>query len=297
MAKYSDYKGTATIHAGLIPQNNNDFPLLDAHYIVTEDGTRLDERLAAGFGGGATAEPPYALKQQLAANNTDIDDYKTAGLYYFSGQYTYSNLPDQTNSITSDDSSNGWLEVFTRGESTEGNDYYVKQIFHRHGTVGKDNCHHTFVRNYCWDNTTNKNFMWSPWKRFATVDEVGSSASPIAPVPISLGQIFGESVFLANTDYRVTASSSPIKEAVYIAVGSYNSLNIRNEIKNAVCAVHFNNLSEWETYLQFGVGAATYEAKNDGAQLIYNGSELILLTSSSFSRCDDIKLYPIFNLS
>ena len=113
--------------------------------------------------------------QKTAEDGTNIDDYKQAGLYYFSGSYTYSNLPDQGNDYTYDDSVNGWLQVLTRGENTSGKEYFVKQIFHRHGSVTNDNCHHTFVRNYCVykDKATgNETYQWSKWRRFLTAEEI-----------------------------------------------------------------------------------------------------------------------------
>lgn len=46
MAKSEQYTGNVELVDGLIPANNLDFPLVDAHYVMTEDGTRLDEKLA-----------------------------------------------------------------------------------------------------------------------------------------------------------------------------------------------------------------------------------------------------------
>ena len=166
MATLNNYKGSIGLTGGFTPKGGQTFPLMEAHDIVVDnDDTRLDERL-----NNIVAGTTNALAQKVAADGTDINDYKTAGLYYFSGSYTYSNLPDQGNDYTYDDSSNGWLEVFTRGD-------YVKQVFHRHGSVINDNCHHTFVRNYCVYDTTadTKVWKWSEWKRFATVDDLGKT--------------------------------------------------------------------------------------------------------------------------
>ena len=50
MAKY---KFTVDLISGLRPKNNADFPLVKAHDVqVDEDGTRLDEVLGNGGGGG-----------------------------------------------------------------------------------------------------------------------------------------------------------------------------------------------------------------------------------------------------
>lgn len=43
MARWKDFIGSIFIGSGLKPKG--DFPLMDAHDIVTEDGTRLDEKL------------------------------------------------------------------------------------------------------------------------------------------------------------------------------------------------------------------------------------------------------------
>lgn len=53
MAKSEQYTGNIELIDGLTPANNNDFPLMDAHYVMTEDGTRLDDKLESmGNGGG-----------------------------------------------------------------------------------------------------------------------------------------------------------------------------------------------------------------------------------------------------
>ena len=43
MARWKDFVGSIFIGSGLKPKG--DYPLMDAHDIVTEDGTRLDEKL------------------------------------------------------------------------------------------------------------------------------------------------------------------------------------------------------------------------------------------------------------
>ena len=43
MARWKDYIGSIFIGSGMKPKG--DYPLMDAHDIVTEDGTRLDEKL------------------------------------------------------------------------------------------------------------------------------------------------------------------------------------------------------------------------------------------------------------
>ena len=43
MARWKDFVGSILIGSGMKPKG--DYPLMDAHDVVTEDGTRLDEKL------------------------------------------------------------------------------------------------------------------------------------------------------------------------------------------------------------------------------------------------------------
>lgn len=43
MARWKNFAGSIFIGSGMKPKG--DYPLMDAHDIVTEDGTRLDEKL------------------------------------------------------------------------------------------------------------------------------------------------------------------------------------------------------------------------------------------------------------
>ena len=43
MARWKDFVGSILIGSGMKPKG--DYPLMDAHDIVTEDGTRLDKKL------------------------------------------------------------------------------------------------------------------------------------------------------------------------------------------------------------------------------------------------------------
>lgn len=46
MAKLNSFKGSVNLISGLIPKNNGDFPLMQAHDIVVdEQGKRLDDKL------------------------------------------------------------------------------------------------------------------------------------------------------------------------------------------------------------------------------------------------------------
>jgi len=82
--------------------------------------------------------------------NTDLNDYKEDGLYYFGVNYTPTSIPAGVN---------GWLKVMA--EDTKN---YVKQIWFRHGTADV-NDFETYIRTY-----SNK---WSEWKKFAIEEDSG----------------------------------------------------------------------------------------------------------------------------
>lgn len=46
MAVSDKYTGNVQMIDGLIPANGQDYPLVDAHYVMVEDGTRLDAKLS-----------------------------------------------------------------------------------------------------------------------------------------------------------------------------------------------------------------------------------------------------------
>ena len=59
MAKSENYTGNVELIDGLIPAEGRDFPLMDAHYVMVEDGTRLDEKLS-NFVKEVLSQLPYA---------------------------------------------------------------------------------------------------------------------------------------------------------------------------------------------------------------------------------------------
>ena len=79
---------------------------------------------------------------KISTKDTNLDDYKTSGVFYFSGTYTPVNIPFGTN---------GFLIVIT-------NDTQVKQFWLRHGT-NNSNDYNTAIRFF---NGTS----WSDWRRF-----------------------------------------------------------------------------------------------------------------------------------
>jgi hypothetical protein len=78
MAKLENFKGNIELISGITPKNENDFSLVDAHYVqVDETDKRLDEKLQE-LAGAATTDKIFAdtrfteLKSQVDTNATNI---------------------------------------------------------------------------------------------------------------------------------------------------------------------------------------------------------------------------------
>lgn len=85
----------------------------------------------------------------VKTTETDLNDYKETGTYYFTSSVIPTNIPVGVN---------GWLIVMNSGGGA------IKQMWYRCGTAGS-NDYHTYVRTYV-------NDIWSEWKRFVTEDDV-----------------------------------------------------------------------------------------------------------------------------
>ncbi len=110
----------------------------------------LENRVEEGF---EELKNPVFVKTK----NTDLDDYKTTGLYFFTSDYTPANIPVGVN---------GWLRVLIGSSSN------VKQFWIRQGTVNK-NDHNMFVRSYdgsAWGN-------WNTIAMKADIDALKKSVS------------------------------------------------------------------------------------------------------------------------
>lgn len=101
------------------------------------------------FNGKDIATSDYVL----ADNNTNLNNLKTTGRYFFLHSRTYGNLP--TNVV------NGWLDV----KVSDGASSVVKQVFYRQGT-NNTNDFEVYVRSF---STT-----WSDWVRLATTKDLGT---------------------------------------------------------------------------------------------------------------------------
>lgn len=86
----------------------------------------------------------------VTAAGANLNNYTAAGLYYFSADYTPSNIPVGVN---------GLLEVKPMKPNI------VKQIWYRHGTVNS-NDYETYIR-------SGVEGTWSTWRRYATVNDLG----------------------------------------------------------------------------------------------------------------------------
>lgn len=101
------------------------------------------------FNGKDIATSDYVL----ADNNTNLNNLKRTGRYFFLHSRTYGNLP--TNVV------NGWLDV----KVSDGASSVIKQVFYRQGT-NNSNDFEVYERTF---STT-----WSDWVRLATMKDLGT---------------------------------------------------------------------------------------------------------------------------
>lgn len=87
--------------------------------------------------------------QNITTANTDLNDYKTDGKFFFEGNYAPANIPE---------GSNGFLRVMTKGS-------WIKQIWYRAGTPGT-NDHRTWVRT-----SSNSGSTWSDWDKYVNAED------------------------------------------------------------------------------------------------------------------------------
>ena len=137
--------------------------LLDVKWPV-----RFQEALGIESGGtGATTAEEARANLGAAANfvtieatGENLDDYTTAGWYYFRNAPT--NIPG---------GSNGWLHVMTAPSLA-----IAKQVWYRYGTPGS-NDYQTWVRT---KNTAANGGTWGKWWRYAVIDEAVFTTREVA---------------------------------------------------------------------------------------------------------------------
>lgn len=120
--------------------------------------------------------------------NTNLNDYKTDGVYYFGSSYAPINRPA---------GSNGWLEVFT-GE--QGGDKVVKQIWYRHGTPNSTD-YETYVRIL-------SSGTWSNWKEYAIIESGSNSNGKYIK--------YGDGTMICWNSAQVTKSVSNSWGSLYV---------------------------------------------------------------------------------
>lgn len=64
MARWKNYIGSIFVSSGMKPKG--DYPLMDAHDIVTEDGTRLDKKLENISNGGVEVTTDFTQAGKAA---------------------------------------------------------------------------------------------------------------------------------------------------------------------------------------------------------------------------------------
>lgn len=104
--------------------------------------------------------------------DTNLDDYTTIGVYYFSASYVPTNIPSGTN---------GWLIVMPAVPGVAGNSNW-KQIWLRQGTAGV-NDQETFIRTY-------QGGSWGPWSIVLTSILSPTLYGDTLPDPGVAGRIF-----------------------------------------------------------------------------------------------------------
>ena len=145
-------------------------------YAPTDVGT--SGQILTSNGSGA---PSWKTFSSMAASavttaSTDLNNYTTTGIYYFSQSYTPTNIPDGVN---------GWLVVYASGD-------FIKQLWYRHGTADS-NDYHTWVR------TRTSSSVWSSWSSYMT-KQGGTFSGNVT---------FGSNAYFANgTTYYVNSSGN-----------------------------------------------------------------------------------------
>lgn len=94
----------------------------------------------------------FKVVTNVTTANTNLDDYKTSGIYFFTSNFTPVGIPS---------GSNGWLIVLPNSPT---NSSFVKQIWLRAG-VPDSNDHITYVRTLVGE-------VWSNWSKYITEREL-----------------------------------------------------------------------------------------------------------------------------
>lgn len=137
--------------------------------------------------------------KNIKETGTNLNDYINPGIYYFSADYTPTNIPVGVN---------GWLDVLSSEVGA------IKQIWYRQGSINS-NDFHTFVR------TRNTLGAWSNWELLATEDDIyykdGDTYETTAYY--YLGSMLSSG---AKRIYATIFTSKSLKKIKTITVNNYN---------------------------------------------------------------------------
>ena len=135
------------------------------------------------------------MKKIVTTANTDLNDYKENGIYYFSVSMKPTNIPT---------GSNGWLQVMNIGNTS-----VVKQIWLRHGTVNT-NDFETYVR------ILNDTAGWSEWRKLQIEPTVLYNNSSGTNGNVTLSETANNfqylEIFYKSNDSTPTYNSTKVSE-------------------------------------------------------------------------------------
>lgn len=132
--------------------------------------------------------------QQISTPNTNLNDYKTQGIYLFTLDFTPLNVPEGNG--------NGWLIVIAKPTTTS----FIKQLWLRAGTINSHD-HQIFVR-------TNLGNAWSDWQRFLTTAETipiangGTNATDTTTARANLGALSKTNDVFSTSSVRYNTPDS-----------------------------------------------------------------------------------------
>lgn len=138
--------------------------------------------------------PPYGSQTNITTGTADLNDYKTAGLYYFSTGVTISNQPN--NAV------DGWLTVYVTPTNT------VKQVWQRVGS-NPTNFKDFYMRLYA-------SGAWGSWFKIAPL-----SFNDVLPTWDTLTKTYTTNTYVAETAFNRCMAYSDGSSVIF-----YINLNV-----------------------------------------------------------------------
>lgn len=188
-----------------------------------------------------------ALKRHVVTTaGTNLNDYLTTGVYYFSVSVTPTNIPAGVNGI---------LIVYSM-QAAETATNFCKQIWLRHGTPG--------VNSYqMWERSigTAAGDSWSEWVRYLTTSD---TLAPGAASSILNNDLTASRALISNGNGKVAVSSTTLQELGYVhGVTSpiQTQLNGKqNTITGAASVIATSNLTASRALISNGSGKVAVSA-------------------------------------